>query len=707
MKQLLLLFLIVFTIHGYSQLNINQSFTPQQLVQNTLIGYGVTVSNITYTGDLTAIGKFTNGGTTNLGLLGGIVMTSGSATNAPGPNSSGSITTNNNGGSDPQLANLVSGTVQDASVLEFDFVPIADTLRFRYVFASDEYPEFANSSFNDVFGFFISGPNPAGGNYLNHNMAIIPGTANTPVSINNINNGTSNTGPCMNCTYYYNNLGGLTIEYDGLTTVLTAFALVVPCSTYHFKAAVADVGDGAYDSGVFLEANSFISNAVQISTSFSVAGAYPYGLEGCNNAILKATIPKKLTVPFQVPIDTMWGTAINGTDFTYVPNYITVPAGSKTGSLVVEPLVDYATEGVEDFHFKIQTSVCTIDTIDIEIHDYVPITLNSSSDTLVCSDTASLKVIPTFGLTPYNINWQPSNLVSNPNGTHVSAFPAQTTQFVIEVSDISGCPPVFDTINVTVAQKPSVSFLPDIFNGCEPLTVNFQDMSYPIMAAWNWDLGDGTQLNVQHPTHTYSAGIFDISLSVETVDGCKGSFSVPHLITVYPKPVAFFEPTPPVVTIEDPTINFVDMSTNGMIYSWDFGDPNSVDNFSSLTNPTHTYGMEGNYTVWLFLETDHGCKDSVSRQLMVIVDEIEIPNVITPNGDGANEVFYIKNIDKLEWSRLVIYNRWGKAVYRTEHYKNDWDADNLADGVYYYILEYRTYFREDKAQGTVTVMRHN
>jgi gliding motility-associated-like protein len=708
MKRILFFFLFLFAVNAVqAQLQITQNQTPTQLVQNTLVGYGVTVSNVTYTGANNALGKFSNGGTTNLGIYSGVIITSGDATNAVGPNSSTSITANNNGGSDPQLAALVTGTVQDAAALEFDFVPIADTLKFRYVFASDEYPEFSGSTFNDVFGFFISGPNPQGGNYLNHNMAIIPGTTNTPVSINNVNNGTSNSGPCTNCSYYIDNSSGLTIEYDGMTTILTAFALVMPCSTYHFKAAIGDVGDGAYDSGVFLEANSFISTAVQISTGFSVAGAFPYGLEGCNNAILTATLPKKLQYPFTIPIDSMWGTATNGTDFPYIPDSIVVPANQLSAQVVLEPLVDYTAEGVEDYNFIIKTSVCTIDTINVEIHDYVPISFTASSDTAVCSDTATLWVNPSDGMLPYYFDWQPSNSLDTNNLPFVKAFPAQTTQYIVEISDTSGCPPKYDTINVEVNQKPSASFLPDVFNGCEPFTVNFDDMSFPNIATWNWDFGDNNTSTQQDPTHTYSAGTYDVSLQVETANGCSGDLLVPNLITVYPKPVPFFEAIPPVTTIDNPTISFSDLSTHGFTWAWNFGEPSSPDNTSGLQNPVHTYAKDGAYNVWLVVTSDMGCVDSISREIMVIVDEIEIPNIITPNGDGFNDVFNIKNIDKLEWSRIIIYNRWGKKVFEQENYKNDWDGGNMSDGVYFYVLEYRTYFREDKAEGTVTIMRKN
>jgi gliding motility-associated-like protein len=707
MNKFSLIFLVVFWANlGFSQLVINQTLTPAQLVQNTLVGSGVTITNVTYSGAYAAIGRFTNGGTTNIGFQTGIVITSGSAGNCVGPNSSNSITGNNNAGSDPQLAALINGTVNDAAALEFDFIPIADTIKFRYVFGSDEYPEFSNSTFNDVFGFFISGPNPAGGNYLHHNMAIIPNTTNTPVSINNINNGTSNSGPCMNCQYYINNTSGITIEYDGISTVLTAYALVVPCSTYHFKAAIGDVGDYSYDSGVFLEANSFSSSAVQISTGFSVIGAFPHAIEGCNNAVLTATLPKVENFAYSVPIDSMWGTAINGVDFNHIPDSIIIPAGSKSATLSLIPIVDNIVEGIEYFNFLIKTSVCTNDTIEVEIYDYTPIIIASkSSDTMVCGDTANLFVNPIHGLQPYYFQWKPSILFNNSGLSQVKAFPPQSTYLTISITDTTGCPAVVDSIYVEVNPKPSVSFLPSPFNGCEPLSVNFQDMSFPNIGKWDWTFGDGNTASIQNPTHVYAAGTFGVQLSVETVEGCSASFYVPNIITAYPKPKPFFEAVPPVTTIDEPTISFTDMSQNGINYWWSFGEPSSSDNNSSLTSPSHTYSNDGVYQVWLILTSDRGCVDSIKREVMVIIDEIKVPNIITPNGDGFNDVFYIENIDKLEWSNIIIYNRWGMVVYRSENYKNDWNAENLADGVYHFTLEYKTYFRSAKEQGIVTVIR--
>jgi len=292
------IFLFFFGKVATAQLVIDQTLTPQQLVQQILVGSGVTVSNVTYTGNLgNAIGSFENGETTNLGLSSGIVLSSGNVAQIPGiagtqtnPNI---ITTGNGTLGDTDLNHLLPppplgqdpDTTRDASTLEFDFIPQSDTLTFRYVFGSEEYPNFVNQ-FNDIFAFFISGPNPNGTPYEKENIALIPGT-NLPVSIDNVNNGTSNAGPCVNCEYYINNWGGLTIAFNGFTTVLTAEVVVIPCSTYHMKLSIADVNDGAYDSGVFLEANSFSATGLSINTEFtSSSTSYASFIEGCNDATL-------------------------------------------------------------------------------------------------------------------------------------------------------------------------------------------------------------------------------------------------------------------------------------------------------------------------------------------------------------------------------------------------------------------------------------
>ncbi|MCP4422896.1 MAG: PEP-CTERM sorting domain-containing protein, partial [Chloroflexi bacterium] len=180
----------------------------------------------------------------------GVMLSSGDIANAVGPNMDDGITAINGTPGDPDLDVLAGVATFDAVILEFDFVPAGDTVSFNYVFSSDEYNENVGSSVNDSFGFFVNGVNCATVNGL-------------PVSINTINNGNPyDTDPRSNPSFYINNDlsdggGSLDTEMDGLTVVLTCNASVTPGSTNHIKLAIADGGDNALDSNVFLEAGSF------------------------------------------------------------------------------------------------------------------------------------------------------------------------------------------------------------------------------------------------------------------------------------------------------------------------------------------------------------------------------------------------------------------------------------------------------------------
>lgn len=249
-----------------------------QLAQN-LAGPGVAVSNVTYTGAPNAAGVFT-GGTGILGFDSGIVLSTGSvqtdaAHPAPctkgieGPNQCDSNTTENGTPGDADLNAMSGFTTYDAAVLQFDFVPAGNTISFQYVFGSDEYPEYANSVYNDVFAFFVNGTN----------CALVPGT-NLPVSVNTINGGNPlGTNP-RNPQYYIDNhfdpVNGspLNTELDGLTTVLTCTAPVVAGTTNHLKLAIADASDELLDSDVMLQSASLTSAPapVQVSTTLSGAG---------------------------------------------------------------------------------------------------------------------------------------------------------------------------------------------------------------------------------------------------------------------------------------------------------------------------------------------------------------------------------------------------------------------------------------------------
>jgi uncharacterized repeat protein (TIGR01451 family) len=261
----------VMTIHGWgadSAIKVDDltdsTLTPTALAQS-LVGAGVAISNVKYTGALRAAGTFTSSSNI-LGFTSGIVLSSGSARNVAGTNCENGMSVDNGEPGDADLNTIVGegSTTNDASVLEFDFVPTSSAIRFQYVFGSEEYPDFIGS-FNDVFGFFLTAP---GG--VPVNLALIPGT-NLPVSINDVNDGNPNGVPPVpptNSQFYVNNqvyftpngqVSPVDAEPNGLTTVLTAQATVTPGLTYHIKLAVADADDFALDSNVFVQAGSLSS----------------------------------------------------------------------------------------------------------------------------------------------------------------------------------------------------------------------------------------------------------------------------------------------------------------------------------------------------------------------------------------------------------------------------------------------------------------
>jgi hypothetical protein len=229
------------------------TYSIEDLVNN-LLGDGVSVSNIDYIGTNNSAGIFTNGISSGLEFDSGVILSSGFADGISGPNNSSGYTGVLNTPGDSELNTLIPGyTTFDATILEFDFVPNSNGITFSYIFASDEYLEYVNSSFNDVFGFFLNGSN----------VPLVPNTT-VPVSINNVNH-------LSNTDYFYNNdihsgpgMGYpptviYNIEADGFTTELTVEAHVNQGQQNHIRFAIADAGDRILDSWVFMKAGSFTS----------------------------------------------------------------------------------------------------------------------------------------------------------------------------------------------------------------------------------------------------------------------------------------------------------------------------------------------------------------------------------------------------------------------------------------------------------------
>lgn len=379
---------------AYGQLTVDNTLTPDYLVQNVLLGSGVTVSNITFNGvpgtvSNPQIGAF-DGSACNVGIANGIVLGTGDVTAAIGPNNQGGAALGGGfwGNGDPDLLLLAGDTIRDAAVLEFDFIPSGDSISFSFVFGSDEYLEFVGS-FNDAFGFFLSGPGISGpytGGAIN--IALVPGTS-TPVTINNVNS-------TVNPAYYVDNGDGFTppmntdpfyIQYDGFTTVMVASALVQCGQTYHIKIAIGDAIDTAWDSGVFLEGGSF-NSPNEIDLEVVTASADGSLTEGCTDAVFIITRPTtddSLEVTVVVS-----GTATNGTDFTSIPPVITIPADSSSVSFPISAFEDGIPEGVETIILTATyVNACgdtSVSSVTVPINEYVPIVLSTQDLQLECPE---------------------------------------------------------------------------------------------------------------------------------------------------------------------------------------------------------------------------------------------------------------------------------------------------------------------------------
>ncbi len=246
------------------------------------IGSDIVSGSVVYAGAPMASGLFTGGMASGMGMDAGVILTSGNAALAQGGNTTDTATGANGLAGDMDLnAMLPAGRVTcDATVLEFDFTSPAGTLFFNYVFASDEYNEYVNTSYNDVFGIFLDGSN----------VALIGGT-DTAVSIDTVNGG----GPAFGTNashpelFHNNDLddGGpfFDFSYDGFTHVFGAEIPNLAAGTHHVKFAIADTGDALVDSALFIQRDSFVVQsppaAVVPAPGPLLLGAIGIGLTRC------------------------------------------------------------------------------------------------------------------------------------------------------------------------------------------------------------------------------------------------------------------------------------------------------------------------------------------------------------------------------------------------------------------------------------------
>lgn len=637
MRKFYNLFWIIFCVFlvnvATAQVTVTSSIgrTAEDIVRSTLVGSGVSVSNVTFNNVSTALdatsggqlGIFTNNinGFPALGFTNGLIIATGDVSVAMGPNDdAGAESTVYNSTYCSELQTLIYETLYYPAVLEFDFVTTSDQVTFNYVFASEEYPEFVNAGYNDVFGFFVTDLTTN----QTRNVALIPGT-NLPVSIDNVNDYSYSQYYHATPDYSYNT------EYDACVGPFAATFSVVPCRMYHMKLAISNAGDDNYGSAVFLQGQSFTAEGTESSVVYDNE-SLPIVVQDCNTATVTFNLANPLNSPTVIPL-TYSGTAVNGVDVSALPASVTIPAGETSVSIVVRAIGDYTPDTLQLNIYYENTMCADGTTITILVCKNEGIEI-SADDILFCQAVDSLNVHLISGSCG-DVEWTPSDMLSNPNSLNTGFLTEYltTTQFTVTAHDIFHC-----TSSTTTFDFRKVDAFNDTIQAsiCEGQTYSLNGFNENETGVYT-NFGTsafGCDSNMTLILNVYSA---EAEILVGETDVCEEGY--------------------------------VDLTaiTNTANFHWNTGSSETV---LHVTRP-------GNYSI---TAVDGPC----TAQDLVVIDacpdeDIYAPNAITPsNDDGVNDEFqvYIPASLDIQEFEISIYDRWGRLVFQSNDPHFHWDGSH-------------------------------
>jgi gliding motility-associated-like protein len=691
-KKFVLILLAAMPLFNYAQLSITTNTVATTLAQ-TIVGSGVSVGNANLKCGVHASGTFTDTGS-DLGLAKGVILTTGYATDAGGPAVFANYNENSHGVptySDPALVGI-GGTqaIYDVCILTFTFVPVCSSLSIQYVFGSEEYPKYIDS-YNDAFGIFLSGANPSGGNYSLTNIATLPNGHNTPVSIDSVNGGyttaegatTGANAPiaASNPSYYvnnYSNSGGSTspgangdISYHGYTIPITSVASVNPCQTYTLEIAVADGGNGNYDSGVFIQAGSISCSSTPASASTP---------DNCNSSNGTATIvnaPSNATYSWSPGGLTTYsiGGLVNGS-YTCVVN---VPATSCTSATsytipVTVPSASVAPAG--------------------------NVTISATQNNCGSSNgTASVSISGLTGTPSYT--WMPGGDTATSSISGLAAG-IYTCNVAIASCGVTTHTTVTATVTTITPPTPSVTssaIAPSCSGNSGSAAISVTNTT--ATPTYSWSSGQTTGNISGVPAGTYSCNV--------TIPNCP---SATHTTVVVVIPIGTNIVSPsfslsPNTGNAPLSVTVTNTSAGASTYTWTFGNGAT----SNLQNPNAvTYSTPGTYSVILYASQGAGCTVPDTEIVVVSEANIIIPNIFSPNGDAINDLFTITGFGITNFD-CVIYDRWGLEMFESTSVTNSWDGKNkrsaaVPDGIYFYIIKATDInLKANTYKGFVTLIR--
>ena len=671
------------------------------LVRNYFIKEGqcANVSNISSIGPASNIGLF-RGGERLLRMDSGIVFSTGFLNNIAQNNLLPDNTGQLNLGSDQDLQRIAARPVQDAVGLEFDFVPNADVVTFEYVFASEEYCEYVDDVFNDVFGFFVSGPGIFGDFNDNAiNVAVIPNTKEK-VSINTVNHKTNRDFFVANFTEADARMCGLPyepeklkgIEFDGYTTRLRAVIEVIPCETYRLRLVVGDVADDILDSGVFLAANSFdLGTAVDV-TSWVGDTLGDTFYENCLDA--KFVFTKNITkgdTSTKIFNYTVTGTATPGVDYEILPGSVRIPPGQRTAEVPIRVIPDAEREPFETIVMVVEFFSCDCierDTAILYLGDSDYDFEVELGDFPVCRDQA-FKLSPEIsgGAAPFKYSWSTGDSLDS-----IELVLSEPSALLVTVEDVCGAS---DTAMATFSFRPPPSgrALADPFF-CVPEGEGFINLALQGVSPWriNYLIDGSPASSASIQTNNFR---FPISQSgryefVNIRDAyCTGIFS--DTITVRGSDVTF-----DASIVETPCL-FADAGAITIIprnqdikhtIFWDQLQSRAFE-INNLFAGTYTFSLSDVNNCTIQDSVVVPASEFAADCQELFEGQIYVPTAFTPNGDGSNDHFKIfPQTNFINSMSFDVLDRWGNRLFRSRSFSPDdsenhfWEGKDAAIGVY-------------------------
>ncbi len=349
---------------------------------------------------------------------------------------------------------------------------------------------------------------------------------------------------------------------------------------------------------------------------------------------------------------------------------------------------------------------CKTDTQHIVVIPSRAVEINaySNKDKVCPGEPIAVTADINYGQAPYStyVNDEMMNtpIIIYPNNEHI--------YYYVKVVDACGSTDT-DTLKLETYPIPVINFSADVLSGCQPLEVNFnQDIDS--IASYSWNFGDEEGSYSANPVHIYNqSGVFDVTLSVITNNGCSAQKTVDNLITVYKKPVSKFIASPEITSFVNPDITFNNISTDAISYIWSFGDGDS----SLASNPVHSYDAVGDYMVSLIAISNHNCRDTSAKEIKITEEfTLYVPSAFSPDGDGINEVFKVtgNGID-LDNYHLYVYGRWGELIFETEDLYGAWDGNlksgkKAPEGTYRWVIYGKDFNgKAFEKTGNITIIR--